>query len=114
MSGSFESVRWNARVHRLDLSLYCHPKECLGNESEPMLTPRERDLLYRGCKGRPNPRDAASRRTCEPPTELSRPGTIFLCLMLSGKSTYTEDKAYKNNYAVGSQGTDRLKSMTTY
>ena len=27
MSGSFESVRWNARVHRLDLGLYSHPKE---------------------------------------------------------------------------------------
>ena len=27
MSGSFESVRWNVCVHRLDLSLYSHPKE---------------------------------------------------------------------------------------
>ena len=27
MSGSFESVRWNACVHRLDLGLYSHPKE---------------------------------------------------------------------------------------
>ena len=27
MSGSFESVWWNACVHRLDLSLYSHPKE---------------------------------------------------------------------------------------
>ena len=31
MSGSFESVRWNACVHRLDLSLYSHPKEFWGN-----------------------------------------------------------------------------------
>ena len=31
MSGSFESVRWNACVHRLDLGLYSHPKEILGN-----------------------------------------------------------------------------------
>ena len=30
-SGSFESVRWNACVHRLDLGLYSHPKEFLGN-----------------------------------------------------------------------------------
>ena len=29
MSGSFESVRWNACVHRLDLGLYSHPKELL-------------------------------------------------------------------------------------
>ena len=26
-SGSFESVRWSACVHRLDLGLYSHPKE---------------------------------------------------------------------------------------
>ena len=32
MSGSFESVQWNACVHRLDLSLYSHLKEVLGNE----------------------------------------------------------------------------------
>ena len=31
-SGSFESVRWNACVHRLDLSLSSHPKEFLENE----------------------------------------------------------------------------------
>ena len=29
-SGSFESVRWNACVHRLDLGLYSHPKEFRG------------------------------------------------------------------------------------
>ena len=28
---SFESVRWNACVHRLDLSLHSHPKEFWGN-----------------------------------------------------------------------------------
>ena len=31
MSGPFESVRWNACVHRLDLGLYSHPKEFWGN-----------------------------------------------------------------------------------
>ena len=42
MSGSFEPVRWNACVHRLDLGLYSHPKEFFGGmESEPMLTPVE-------------------------------------------------------------------------
>ena len=30
MSGSFESVRWNAYVHRLDLGLYSDPKEFWG------------------------------------------------------------------------------------
>ena len=31
MSGSFESMWWNACVHRLDLGLYSHPKESGGN-----------------------------------------------------------------------------------
>ena len=31
MSGSFESVPWNAYVHRLDLGLYSHSKELLGD-----------------------------------------------------------------------------------
>ena len=31
MSGSLESVRWNACVHRLRLGLYSHPKEFSGN-----------------------------------------------------------------------------------
>ena len=31
MSGSCESAWWNACVHRLDLGLYSHPKEFLGN-----------------------------------------------------------------------------------
>ena len=31
MSGSFESVQWNAYVHRPDLGLYSHPKEFWGN-----------------------------------------------------------------------------------
>ena len=35
--GSFEYVRWNACVHRLDLGLYSHPKEFEGMESGPML-----------------------------------------------------------------------------
>ena len=29
ISGSFESMRWNACVHRLDLGLYSHPRELL-------------------------------------------------------------------------------------
>ena len=31
MSGLFECVRWNACVHKLDLGLYSHPREFLGN-----------------------------------------------------------------------------------
>ena len=46
VSGSFESVQWNACVHRLDLGLYSHPKEVFeGMESEAVLTPREKSPL---------------------------------------------------------------------
>ena len=31
MSGSFESVRWDACIHRLELGLYSYPKEFWGN-----------------------------------------------------------------------------------
>ena len=39
MSGSFESVRWNACAHRLDLGLYFHLKSFGGMESEPTIKP---------------------------------------------------------------------------
>ena len=64
MSGSFESLRWNACVHRLDLSLYSHPKEFLGivvrtqqkNSALPKTFSSEEDRT----------RDAASSRTASP------------------------------------------------
>ena len=39
-SGSFESVRWNACVHRLDLGLYSHPKGFLGNGVRNHVNPK--------------------------------------------------------------------------
>ena len=42
MSGSLESVQWNACMHRLVLALCCHPKEWLRVRSEPVLTPTEK------------------------------------------------------------------------
>ena len=65
MSGSFESVRWNACVHRLDLGLYSHPKGFWGKESEPMLTPKEKNPLYRK-------KNSSQRRT--EPTTLHQAG----------------------------------------
>ena len=35
-----------AQMH-VDLSLYSHPKEVLGNGAEPMLTPRENPLYWK-------------------------------------------------------------------
>ena len=45
MSGSFESVRGNACVHRLDLGLCFHPKEFWEMESELVLALREKSPL---------------------------------------------------------------------
>ena len=45
MSRSFEPVRWNTCVYKLDLGLYSHPEEFWGMESEPKLTPRAKSPL---------------------------------------------------------------------
>ena len=61
MSGSFASMLWNACVHRLDLSLYSHLKEFLGNgvrahvDSNGKISPEE-DGTH----------NAASSRTASP------------------------------------------------
>ena len=46
-SGSFESVRSNACVHRLDLGLYSHPKEFLGEWSLNPCLLQGKNPLYR-------------------------------------------------------------------
>ena len=53
MSTSFESMRWNACVHRLDLILYSHPKEFWGNGvgthfNSKGKIPSTRKILLRG------------------------------------------------------------------
>ena len=40
MSGSFESVRWNACVYKLDLGLHSHPKEFVGNGVRTHVSPK--------------------------------------------------------------------------
>ena len=46
MSGSFESVQWNVHVHRLDLSLYSHPKEFWGNGVRTHVNSKGKNPLY--------------------------------------------------------------------
>ena len=57
-SGSFESVWWNACLHRLDLGLYSHRKEFWGMEFESMLTPREKSPLPKMSPEEDRTRDA--------------------------------------------------------
>ena len=65
MSGTFESVRWNACVHRLDLGLYSHPKEVLGNGVRTHAN-SEGNIPSAGSSEEGRNRDAASRRPASP------------------------------------------------
>ena len=91
-SGSFESVRWNACVHRLELGLYSHPKEFLGGmEFEPMLTPREKSPLPENV-----PRGGSNPRRCGQwaqalPTELFRPPKSHLFELILLAEPLTEE-----------------------
>ena len=64
MSRSFESVRWNACVHRLDLGLYSHTEEFWRNG---VRTPREKSpLLEKISSEEDQTHDVASSRTASP------------------------------------------------
>ena len=85
MSGSFESVRWNACVHRLDLSLNSHPKEFWGNgvrthANSKGKIPSTRKILLRG----PNLRRCI-KQDSEPntlPKSYSAPHDYSVCLFV--------------------------------
>ena len=62
MSGSFESVWWNACVHILDLSLYSHPKEFVGNGGRTHVNSKGKIPSTGGSEEGQNC-DAALRRT---------------------------------------------------
>ena len=47
MSGSFESMGWNACVPRLDLHLYYHLKEFWGNGFRTHVNSKGKNILYR-------------------------------------------------------------------
>ena len=92
MSGSFESVRWNACVHELDLSLCFHPKEFSGNGVRTHVNSKEkipstRNILLRGG---PNPR-RCKQQDSEPntlPTELFLPLWLLIPAVLSTKDPH--------------------------
>ena len=65
MSGSFEFVRWNACVHRLDLSLYSHLKEFWGNGVRTHANSKGK-IPSTGSSEEDGTHDAASYRTVSP------------------------------------------------
>ena len=65
MSGSFESVCLNACVHRLDLGLYSHPKEFVGNGVRTHVNSEGKIPSSRGSEEDPT-HNAGSGRTASP------------------------------------------------
>ena len=66
MSGSFQSVPWNACVHRLDLSLYFHPKEVFLGNAVRTHADSEGKIPSTGGSEEDRTHDTASRRTASP------------------------------------------------
>ena len=66
MSGSLESLWWNACVHRLDLNLYSHPQELGGMESEPTLFPLVKFPLPEKFSSEEDQTHNAASRTASP------------------------------------------------
>ena len=81
VSGSSESVRWNACVHRLDLELYSHPKELLGSQKSK-LAPRK-NPLYQRLRGGSDPQGCITQDS-KPntlPTELFWLDSTYNCFL---------------------------------
>ena len=79
MSGSFESVWWNARVHRLDLDLHTQPKEFLGNRVRTYVHSEGKIHCTRSSEEN-GTHDAASSRTVSPTHyQPSYSGTCTAC-----------------------------------
>ena len=94
-SGSFESVRWNACVHRLDLGLYSLSPERVfrGMEFEPMLTPREKSPLPENVpRGGSNPRRCGQRAQALP-TSYSGPSMVLITVITFFTVTGSHSKA---------------------
>ena len=75
MSGSLKSVRWDAYVHRLDLGLYCYPKELWGTGVRNHVNSTGKNPLYRRLRGGSTPRPCITQDSelNTLPTELFRP-----------------------------------------
>ena len=80
MSGSFESLQWNAFMHRLDLGLYSHPKEFWGNGVRAHVISKGK-IPSTGSPEEDRTHSASSRRTYSGPNTL--PTELFQPLFFS-------------------------------
>ena len=81
MSGSLESVRGNACVHRLDLGLYFHLKVFLGNGVRTHVNSKGKNLIYWRLRG------GLNLRRCI--TQDSEPNTLPIKLVHSQADSLT-------------------------
>ena len=92
--GSFESVRWNACVHRLNLGLFCHPKEFLRERSQIPGSLQGKNPLYLRLRGGLNPWHCITQDN-EPntlPTELFPPWHQWTRGRWQSRTTEEEEK----------------------
>ena len=99
----FESVRWNACVHRLDLGLYSHPKEFWGNGVWTHVNSKGKIPSTGKCPQRSIEPATLWQRAQALPTELFRPPMnfqklhyhSFLTLFLSKFSFHGDKDAHQ-------------------
>ena len=116
MPGSFESVRWNACVHRL--GLHSHPKEFWGNGVRAHVNSKEKKSpLPQKKKKKKNPQrrtepttlhEAGQRRELSPTHTLKWPGTS----MYTSRATHRLLITYNMSCATWYEGTAQLLSLT--
>ena len=93
-SGSFESVRWNACVHRLDLGLYSHPKEFWGNGV----------WTHVNSKGKIPSTGKCPQRSIEPATLWQRAQALFVPFEMSQVVTERERGGKEREKKRGRKG----------
>ena len=108
MSGSFESVVWNACVHRLDLSLDSHPKKFLGNGVRTHVNSKGK-IPSTGGSEEGHTRDAALRTTS--PTHYTDWATPVPEMLMNWMKFIKKTNEQRNKQKNKSKETNKQKSM---
>ena len=93
-SRSFESLRWNACVHRLDLGLYSHPKEFWGNGVWTHVNSKGKIPSTGKCPQRSIEPATLWQRAQALPTELFRPLKRFKVFIYYDTSQQIQTMVY--------------------
>ena len=115
MSGSFESVRWNACEYRLDLGLYSHRKELGGGGGNGVRThvnskekiPSTRKILPRGGS---NPRRCIKQTASPTNHQRAIPAPIPSCL-IQQRTTFKQNSTWQVEHLVDLDQQPRLEAV---